>query len=115
MGCTEEAVLWARSGFDKKGIPKVTTPVEIMSRWEKGARQIMGPEDVPIGATGNVMVDREITVGSLLWLGELEDLPDAPSGLVEVIDYEEIPDVKGEEKQRNVVVRRWKDSLPTVA
>lgn len=112
---TEKAVLWVRTTFDEAGEPVVAEPIEIDVRWEADRREIIGPNDTPIAVTAVVMVDRNIPEGSMMWLGELADLPaEVTEGIQEVVAYSEVPDVKGREFQRTVMLAKYKGQLPTV-
>lgn len=115
-GANQFAVLWAYSAPDSHGQPTVEAAVEIAARWEWGQRQVMTAESTPITCDASVMVDQEIAMGSLLWQGELADLPDPVEDVVlyEVVGKDTTPDVKGRSFQRNVFVRKWRESLPTI-
>lgn len=106
--------MWTFSSYDSHGEPTVIDPVEIDTHWESGLRERMGENDNPIAISGTILVDRDIALNSILWLGELVDLPASPTNLVEVVDFDKIPDDKGRKFQRTVFVKKWKEDLPTV-
>lgn len=115
MNLLQKAVLWERSAVDRYGEPTVSDPVEIDVRWEEGLQETIDAEGTPVAASGTVDVDQDIPVGSILWLGELADLPDpVTSGLVEVVSSDKVPDIKGRVYARSVTVRKWRASLPTI-
>jgi hypothetical protein len=110
----QKAVLWAASSYDNFGCYQVTSPVEIDCRWEESRKQSASPENTVIAIVATAFVDREIAAGSILWKGSLSDLPTSPTGLKEVVDYEEVPDLKGRNVQRTVTLARYNEQLPTV-
>ena len=74
-----------------------------------------GTSDVE-SITAQVIVDREIFLGSLMWLGPLAEFPkdwpnDNPSELAEVIGYHEADSIDGKSTSRWVDLARYKDRL----
>lgn len=110
---TQKAVLWPKYlGADQFGRQRIADPIEIDSRWEFGVNLSNTAIERAENVTATVFVDRKIDNGAILWKGSLEDLPDYPEDLVEVLSYEEVPDIKGEEVQRTVVVGAYANRLP---
>jgi hypothetical protein len=114
VGLSQKAVLWALSSYDKRGEPTVITAAEIDVRWEWSKRVVMSKDGTPIALSAEVMVDRVIAPGSIMWLGELTAVPSPPTNLHEVVGYDETPDIKNREYQRNVSLTKWRDVLPTI-
>lgn len=110
----QKAVYWAFSDFGTDGEPNVSIPVELDVRWEHGLSQEINPNTTPVAVDATVWVDRSIAVHSVMYKGSLEDLPDTPDEIWEVVGYAEIPDVSGRRPERAVFVRKFADSLPTV-
>lgn len=111
----QKAVLWLKSTYDAAGEQVVSEPIEISVRWEADRREILGPNETPIASTAVVMVDRNIPEGSIMWQGELTSLPDElTEGIHEVVAYSEVPDLKGRNFQRTVILAKYKGELPTV-
>jgi hypothetical protein len=75
---------------------------------------MMSEDGELIPVNGEVWVDREIAIGSMLWKGDLENLPSPATAIYVVIAYSETPDIKGRVYERVVSVQRFKNSLPTV-
>jgi hypothetical protein len=112
---------------DAYGEIQVRQPVELRVRWET-----MRTESVSFAAQGatvafeaTVYLEREVTVGSLLWLGSFGDwlgtgtgtggTEDALGGeLHQVQGYDEIADVKGRVHERMAKCIRYKDQMPAV-
>lgn len=110
------AVLWEALstgyGIDDQGNPVTTAsaPLEIYVRWEAGKgeanKQVV-----------KAFVGREIRMGSVMWLGRLIDLPSdltTLSNLMQVVSYNEVPDVKGRFKQRTVDLVFLGSRLPQI-
>lgn len=104
----ELAVLWEPTGLDQFGQPTVAVAasgVEICVRWEEKLNEEVGPESTPVSTPDVVFVDRVIAIGSQIRRGAKADLPSTLDELREVIDYSEIPDVKGRNRQRTITLR----------
>ena len=66
---------------------------------------------------GSVSLDREISVGSILWPGRLANFPkdwpnEASSELVEVVGYRETMTVDGRSPRLKADFARYRDALP---
>ena len=105
----EKAVLWEPTGLSGFGSPTVgnaASGVEICVRWEEKLNEEVGPESTPVSTPDVVFVDRVIAIGSQIRLGAKADLPSTLDKLREVIDYSEIPDIKGRCRQRTITLRK---------
>lgn len=111
----QKAVYWAFSDWDAAGNPTVVDPVELDVRWERGLSQEVTPNVNPKEVEATVWIGREIALSGVMWKGKLVDLPSPVTGVREVVEYQEIPDVKGRTFERIVLLGKYKDSLPTVA
>lgn len=112
----QKAVLWAYLGTDRYGQPKVQATAqatEIDCRWEQKVQERVNAEGTTIGYPITAFVDREIEVGSVMWKGEKANLPDPLVDLYEVVAYDEVPDIKGRNPVRTVVLDRYAGSLNT--
>lgn len=111
------AVLWARTGWDGNGEPKVAPAREIKVRWEFTQREVIGDDGTPIAVDATVDVGEDIPTGSIMWLGRLADLPDGKEfdqPLLQVITADKIPDIKGRQFARSVTLSKWRRTLPTI-
>ena len=113
----QKAALWTRSGYNDQGEQTVSsTPVELSVRWEWGRRLMMDPMGNSIMVDAEVAVDREIAVGSRMWLGKVVDLPGTSftpedyQCLVTV--YDESPNLRNTQIRRIVGLKRLHDTLP---
>lgn len=107
----QNAVLWMAdlTGYaDDAGNARITTPIDIRVRWEASKGE--GEK-----RKARVVVDREITKGSILWLGKMIDLPNPPtkpSDLMQVIAYSTIPDVNNRQQRKLVDLVLLGSQLP---
>ncbi len=111
---TQKAVLWAANGFDDYGEFRVDAPIEISVRWEDSRGDTVDANGNTVAYDAAVVVDRAITVGSVMWLGQLKDLTDTVTKL-RVVTYESVPDVKGRNFWRQVLLSRLSNTLPDLA
>ena len=125
----QTALLWEVATGNQKtdayGEIQVQAPVEIPVRWETHQTESVSfqAQGATVAFEAVVLVDREIAVGSLLWLGSFSDWYGTGTGgdadglngeLHQVNAYSEVPNVKGRDPRRIVKLIRYKDSLPTV-
>lgn len=82
----QTALLWTRTGTDSYGQPTtVTDPVELSPRTRTGVRwnvkrsEILDAQGNSVSLDAQAMVDREIEIGSYMWLGTLNDWIDSGS------------------------------------
>jgi hypothetical protein len=127
----QSAVLWAVNGYDTYGVATVGTPIEINVRWKSVRKEVLGPQGNPIGIDAIARVDRKIHVGSIMWLGtlnqwfgnrqylaEIGNAIPAPGSsgqdteLMQVINYNETVDLKGRYYSRVVNLMHYKNTLP---
>jgi len=111
----QKAVLWAANGYDTYGDIKVSANVEIDVRWEEKRREILDPQGNSITIEAEIVVDRDITIGSIMWLGNKVDLATPPVDLKQVVAFNKTPDIKGLNYRRTVSVIRFSNELPTIA
>lgn len=109
------AVLWPASpNAAKDGRKQVRQPVEIPVRWEWGLKLNVASPDGTEKMIATVFIDRRITIGSILRKGKKEDLPSIVDDLTQVLDYKEVPDIKGRHARRLVMLGLFGDDLPTI-
>lgn len=100
----QTAVLWPANGFDNTGNVKIGSPIEIPCRCEDATADAKSPDADPYSFIGTVYVDREIALGSKIWIGTIATLPNGLNvqALRTVTNYEAIPDIKGRKVQRTI-------------
>jgi hypothetical protein len=114
LALKQKAVLWAFSTYDANGDPVVSAAEELSVRWEQRKTESIDAQGAPIALNAKADVDQDVTAGSIMWLGELRDLPTSPTDLHEVVDFNKIPDIKGREFKRTATLRKWKGTLPSI-
>ncbi len=101
------AVLWTPTGAKtRKGELLFNDPIQIASGEYIRKRQARTSDRTPVAKTVELAVDREIEMGSEVWLGKLKDIPDPRTEVYVVVDYEEIPDIKHRNVRRVVTLER---------
>ena len=109
----QKALLWAASGFDDYGASTVgSVPTEIDVRWEWGKKEGINNQGDPIAWEATVVVDQEIAIGSVMWKGKRADYSTTETKMT-VVDYREVPDIKGRRFRRIVHLARLSNTLPT--
>jgi hypothetical protein len=118
MGRFQRAVLWT-TYTNEAGEPVVNLPPEeIKVRWPRTRRNIDSPQNNTNAVTADqVIVYQEIAVGSLMWLGALDDIPGTSyvpeSDIMEVESYSVVPDLKGRRFRQEVSLKKFMNKLPT--
>lgn len=113
----QKAQLWRRRGDDAYGVPLVSAREELTVRWENKQRQMLNPNGQPIAVDATVIVLCDVAMGSIMWEGCDDDLPEdgvPTSGLMEVVAYDRTPDVKGRITRRRLGLKRYTDKLPEI-
>lgn len=112
---SQKAVLWAGPSapteYDDYGEPKVDAAVEIDCRWEERIQEVTGPNGTPVQSAAEVVVDRDVAVGSRMWLGQIDDYVSTYTKLV-VLAFDKVPDLKGVEYRRVAYLGRGSTTLP---
>jgi len=112
---TQDAVFWARNGYDRNGEPKVDAPVDIKVRWQIKRGVVRDPFGNTIEYDSLAVVDREITNGSLMWLGTIATLPATVTNLREVVFYSESKNIKGRATRRVVHLMKYSNTIAASA
>ena len=107
----QDAVLWPANGWDNHGRPTVGTPCGIKVRWLTKRSRVQDAQGNTLMLDATAIVGQRITVGSRMWLGDLDDWLGVGSGgtdneLMEVKAYNETPDLKGRFTQKTVGLMR---------
>jgi len=111
----QKATLWAKYGTDRNGEVTVSSPVNIKVRWDAGLSATVDQTGTTTAKNGTVIVNQDVTEGSILRLGEVCSLPTpVTDGLFEIMSFKKTPDVKGRKFARSAEIRRYKGQLPTV-
>lgn len=113
----QKAVLWPARFYDDYGQPKIDSSVEIKVRWITKRSETLDPQGNTVQLDATVVVDRDIAIGSTMWLGKLADWYGTGSGgdaseVMQVVTFAKTPDLKGRAIRREVGLMRFRDSLP---
>jgi len=112
----QKAVLWLWDGtsVDDYGKAKPAVAIEISVRWEEVNKEVTDSEGLTIGIASQVVVDRDIPIGSLLWLGAIADIASPPVNIRQVVMVNKAQNFNGREIRRTVLLKKYSDSLPTL-
>lgn len=119
----QDALLWVVTGRDKYDqLIRSASPIELRVRWIRGRRTVRTQEGNTLNLDASAIVDREIELGSQMWLGgNLDDLIGTGTGtqfvdetdpdLYEVVFYDYTKDIKGREIFHEVGLARTRERL----
>ena len=98
----QSAVWWERTGTDDGGDPTFATPIQIACRWVDEHEEFIDPKGTRRISDSIVNVDREMTVGDLLRLGDFEfnlirDNPFDNTGVGEIKQFTNLPNLRNTE------------------
>lgn len=116
MELDQKAVLWSVSTkVDNYGQNKVEDPIEINVRWENKSSSNRSSENQVTGIVAMISADREISVNSVMWKGELSDFVGSVAQnqqLCEVQNSGNVKDIKGRETRYEASLVRYKGTVP---
>jgi hypothetical protein len=121
---TQYAVLWPLLGHDHHNEPLIGDPVELRIRVLLSDGEAAGTKfgshareteksvggSMPMDAM--VILEQDVKVGDILWIGRLADWTPVSPGLLQVGGTRKTFDVRGREVMRVAGVKRYKDALP---
>jgi len=88
--------------FDNYGVPQVSAPIEIDCRWEDVVEEFVTSDGTQQLSNAKVYVDRDLSVGGILMLGEIADITDPTNikdndGAWEIRRFDKLPNFKASE------------------
>lgn len=111
----QKATLWpAGTESTSAGQKKVAAAVEIDVRWEDKEEDALDEKGEVIRIDAAVIVNQNIEVGSLMWLGRKRDWSETVGNLREVVSFSKIPTLKGKRFRRVAGLKRFSDTLPPI-
>lgn len=111
-----EIVVWQFSSYNNYGDPIVSSPIRLTDvRWEQEKSELLDSDNKPISIDVTAYTQQAVAIGSIIWKGELSSLPNSPTPLYYVQDYNEIPDIKGHNPERKLSLKRYTNTLPTIS
>ena len=97
---SEQAVYWQFNGHDGYGKPIFSGPVQFKCRWEDVQEQFLDWKGAEQISKSKVYTDRDMLVGSVLWLGLIGDLvssdPLKNPGAGVIQAFSKVPDLKAQ-------------------
>lgn len=105
MDRCQKCVYWEADGFDEYGKFKFLDPVELEVRWVPVTRVVADKKGNEITTSADVVVDQDVLLGSLMWLGELDLWNGTGSAgddepILQVAVFNSTTDLKGREVRR---------------
>ncbi len=111
----QDATLWAAGTESTEiGRKKVLANVAIKVRWEDREQDALDASGETIRVDALAVVDRDVAIGSLMWLGKRADWSTATGDLKEVVTFSKVPNLKGTRFRRVVGLIRYSDDLPPI-
>lgn len=107
-------VYWEANGFDTQGEVTVKAPVELLVRIEKVLSETLDSEGNKIASSMQMNVPQTIVNGSLIWIGRLKNVADPPNELLQVIGYDEIPNIRARKFDRWIDVMKHSNKDPVL-
>jgi len=103
----QTAVYWAPTTLDDFGKPTWHTPVEIDCRWTDEIEEFIDPSGERHLSRAKLIVDRDLEVKGVIWLGNLVDVSDLDDpknnrNAWEILGTKKTPDFKGRKYLRQV-------------
>jgi hypothetical protein len=119
MGRHQKAIYWpataTRNRYGQQ-IVSVTLRKELQVRWDDMTlKENLSPDSTKKTRTATVIVDRELAMRSLMWLGSEDDLPAGgipTSDLLEITEDLSDQDIKGRVTKWAYGLSRYTDTLP---
>lgn len=116
----QTALLWESIDVNDDGEPIVNgTPIEIPVRWLHRRTKGTDPDGNLVALDAVAIVDRDIPIYSIMWLGAYSEFVGTGSGsagmfteLMQVRTFDDAPDLKNRFIRRSVGLIRFKDQLP---
>ena len=99
----QKAVYWAEGAHDDFGSPNAANPVEVKCRWEDKHVEFTDTAGKKKLSNAIVYVDRDLEVGGMLMLGEVNDLTTTspPSeGVYHIQMFDKTPNLRANQTLR---------------
>lgn len=117
----DKAMMWEFVRTDRKGMPIVSSPEEIVCRWEEGQYEMKDAEGQVLVVDVVMASIQNIKVGSLLWEGSEDDLEELvgtslipTDAIYEIVLRNRAKDLKGGVTRYEFGLRRFKDRTITI-
>lgn len=110
----DPAILWRYSSKDDYNRPINRPYEEVMINFSLKRRQSTDAKGSVISYDATATTGETYPIDSILWIGELKDMPESPTPLYQVKGYSEMSDVKNRETKYKADLVRYTDTLPTI-
>lgn len=104
-------VYWSSPVSDGYGGYTFNTPIEIKGRWEDYQQVFIDSLGVQSVSKAVIYIDRDVDIEGYLYLGDLDDIassdegnPKNVSGAYMIRSFNKIPNIKGSDFERKVLV-----------
>lgn len=111
--------VWMSTGVgsnDDYGNPTIEDPVQLEVRWQYVDRDTIDNKGDPVKIVAEAVVDRDVPMYSIIWLGELSAWYGTGSGnaaeLLQVMETRKAMDIKGRHTRRVLAMRHYGSSIP---
>ncbi len=117
MDRKQDAVLWPNAGYSDQAQVLRGTPVQLKVRWVKKKTYMISPEGDKVPIDVQVVVDREIKVGSFMWYGLLTAYNRTGSTgtdpeIMQVVANDVTPDLKNRVNRYTVGLAFFRQAKP---
>jgi len=108
-------VYWEPSEIDEYGNQTVEQPRGIRVKVEKVLEDLENEKQEVVRASLRIQVGEPIAIGGFIWIGSLGDLDGTtPTPLYQVIEYEEVANLRATKFDRWAILAKHSDSVPTL-
>jgi hypothetical protein len=111
----DDVVVWLSAGVNRDNEEVILTPYQINARWDNNLRQMRDTTGKLVNTDVVAFVDEDIPMGSIMWLGIFQDLPNPVTDLFKVISINSTDDIRNvDETTRELGLVRYKNVLPQI-
>lgn len=113
----QKALWWRKVGVTDHGEPRLEAAEELLVRWENKRDTGADKEGQPIAIDATVSLGQRVYPGDLMWLGTMAEWTGSSSvgdenEIMEVDNYNEIPDIKNRDSEKVAGLVLFKGTLP---
>lgn len=120
MDRNQKAIYWPATSTNNHGQQIISTAAtarkELDVRWVPVKREVKAPNSRTQAIDVEIVADRALAMGSILWLGSVDDLPSdgiPTSGLFEIVLDGTTVDLKARHTRYEYSLSRFQGVLPT--
>ena len=102
------------AGFDAYGKRTVSAAKGMRARWNQRKREGYDVAGHLITIEGDLVVGQDVPIGSIVWLGDVDDYTATSGDLMVVVGFDSTPDLKARWNFRIAQLARYGEAQPTV-